>query len=383
MKTYSKKILIIGMLDSIHTSRWIERIVDSSYEIHIFPSRVHRRVHPELINILQNHPNVTLIGQFPIKKIAPYIDFIKRKISFKSQDLLSLNLKNYLKSNNYSHVHALEIQHAGYQLLKVKPEINNALEVICTNWGSDIYYYSEFEEHQPRIREVLKLSTAYSAECERDYDLAKHFGFTGRMLPLIPNSFKLDESILDVSDASNRTQIIVKCYGGIFGLGATLIEVMRKILDSNLTPNVLFYSVTDELVKDIKTLKNKFPDRVKMVLLRNPMSSAEIAMEFRGSRVYVGASKSDGISTSFLEAMNFGAFPIQTNTSCAEDWMHKGCIGKSVEPNEQSIFDAISQTYEDDILIEKAARVNLGILRSETGNGKLNQIARSFYDLTD
>jgi hypothetical protein len=45
---------------------------------------------------------------------------------------------------------------------------------------------------------------------------------------------------------------------------------------------------------------------------------------FANSRIYIGASRSDGISTSFLEALVLGAYPIQTNTSCGNEWVEKG-----------------------------------------------------------
>ena len=40
-----RKVLIIGMLDSIHLARWLEMFVDSSYIFTIFSSSPNRKVH--------------------------------------------------------------------------------------------------------------------------------------------------------------------------------------------------------------------------------------------------------------------------------------------------------------------------------------------------
>jgi glycosyltransferase involved in cell wall biosynthesis len=62
---------------------------------------------------------------------------------------------------------------------------------------------------------------------------------------------------------------------------------------------------------------------------------------FANSRVYIGASRSDGISTSFLEALVLGAYPIQTNTSCGNEWVDKGFHAQLIQPTRDAIFKAL------------------------------------------
>jgi hypothetical protein len=109
------------------------------------------------------------------------------------------------------------------------------------------------------------------------------------------------------------------------------------------------------------------------------MSSSQIAAEFQKSRIYIGASRSDGISTSFLEAMNYGAFPIQTNTSCAQDWIAKGCVGRVVEPDAEAILNTLNDVYDDFNMVNKAAKINLNVLKKETETVLIKEIAKSFY----
>jgi hypothetical protein len=63
--------------------------------------------------------------------------------------------------------------------------------------------------------------------------------------------------------------------------------------------------------------------------------------KFANSQIYIGASVSDGISTSFLEALVLGAYPIQTNTSCGNEWVEKGFHAHLVEPSQNAIFEAL------------------------------------------
>lgn len=374
-----KKILIFGMVDSIHTARWIERVVDRNCEIHILPSRKHRRVHPLLQQLISENENLRLLQCFRVPKISPYLNYLISKVSTPFLSLQNLLLKRIVSRKRYSYIHALEIQHAGYLLVKAKSAIHVDTKVICTNWGSDIYFFSQFDAHLSKIKEVLSISHFYSAECARDYELALKMGFRGVALPLIPNSFKLESNVTLESDLRGRNQVIVKCYGELFGLGGILLSVIDQFLEENLLSSALLYSVTDDLLNDALRLEKKFPNRVQIATIRNPMSPNQIAIEFRKARVYIGASRSDGISTSFLEAMNYGAFPIQTNTSCAQDWIEKGCAGRVVEPTRDALFTALNEAYSDTNEISKAAKTNLAVLKKFTDKTLLSEISKSFY----
>ena len=374
-----KKILLIGMVDSIHTANWIERIVDIDCEIHVFPSRTHRRIHPQLQKLIKDNQNLRLMYSFPSQRLSPYLNYLTRKINFSTFSLTRWLLKRAIETEAYSHIHCLEIQHAGYLLLEIKSDSLANVQIICTNWGSDIYFFSQFASHQNKIKELLNLIDLYAAECQRDYELARNLGFRGKELPLIPNSFKFNINAANQKDVSAKSQIIVKCYGETFGLGGILISVMDQFLDKRQDASVLLFSVTDDLLSDANNLEKKFPNRVRVSSIRNPMSSSQIAEEYQKSRVYIGASRSDGISTSFLEAMNYGVFPIQTNTSCAQDWIEKGCVGRVVEPNREELFNALNDVYFDVATITSAAETNLKLLRKYTDTSVLKEVSKSFY----
>jgi glycosyltransferase involved in cell wall biosynthesis len=104
--------------------------------------------------------------------------------------------------------------------------------------------------------------------------------------------------------------------------------------------------------------------------------------EFFSSRVYVGSSISDGVSTSFLEALISGAYPIQTNSSCADEWVAKGCLGTLVGLDSREIFDALKVALSDDEFVDSAAKRNFQIALAELDYEVIRKQALSFYERT-
>jgi hypothetical protein len=374
-----KNVLIIGMVDSIHTFHWIERIADGALKIDLLPSRKYRKVHPELSMLLRNKTNVRLLNKSPIYWFSPYWDFLST-IALRIFGMgRSETLKRAIKSYKYDFIHALEIQHAGYMLLEVVEEIQGGSQSIVTNWGSDIYYFSQFPVHEEKIRKLLRHTDRYSAECSRDYDLARKFGFRGKFMEIIPNSYTFTSPMKNSKRTSSRTQIIGKCYGGQFGLGQIVVECVEEILEKNANVQIFLYSVTQDLKERVEMLVKRFPGRVRYASVRDSLSHTLLLEEFANSRVYIGASRSDGISTSFLEAMSQGAYPIQTNTSCASEWILKGCIGSVVGTSKAEILDALIISIEDDTLVDRAQIQNPKVLEINTEPQYIKDIARSFY----
>jgi len=376
-----KKILVIGMADSIHTAHWVERIVDSDMVIHFFPSRKHRKFHPLLLDIESKFSNFKLLRRYPTSLIAPYWNYFCDSIAKHFTNRKLQQLKKTISLNNYDFIHALELQHAGYLALDLDATTLETTKLIVTNWGSDIYFFQNLPVHLQKIQRLLEITDRYSAECSRDYELANKLGFKGEFLPIIPNSFSNEEAQGKFILTSDRTQIIVKCYGEVFGLGSLLVSAVESILSDNPKYNFFLYSVTRDLEETVANLSAKFPSRLKFSTVRNSLSHKELLLEFSKSRIYLGASISDGISTSFLEAMTQGAFPIQTNTSCASDWLQKGCLGIAVEPNLESILESLRISINDDELVNKAQAINPLILEQHTNFDILSKIAKSFYNV--
>jgi len=100
---------------------------------------------------------------------------------------------------------------------------------------------------------------------------------------------------------------------------------------------------------------------------------------FSESRVYVGISLSDGISTSLLEAMATGCYPIQTNTGCACEWVTESS-GSLVRPDDmQAIKAQLREALMNDTLVDEAAKTNSETIRSRASTAVVAPQARAFY----
>ena len=111
--------------------------------------------------------------------------------------------------------------------------------VISTNWGSDIYYFANDKFHEQKIKNLLRLSDFYSAECIRDYELAKKLGFGGNLLPCLPNAGGFKDINTEPIPMEERFSILCKGYGGKFGMGLMCLEIIEKFLTAN--PSVPVY----------------------------------------------------------------------------------------------------------------------------------------------
>ena len=380
----TKKILVIGMLDSIHLGRWLTQFNQENLDFIIMPSKKFRRIHPLIKSLTQSSSNFKFANFFYKYRFAGYIDFAIYEVLYK---LFKLNLRiNFLNKillgHEFFRIHALELQGAGYLCLdwslKYKKEFDDKL--ILTNWGSDIYHFYHDENHLLKIQGVLKISRYYSAECVRDYDLATRFGFKGVFLPCNPNSGGIEIPVeQNLSQTSLRNNIIVKGYGGNFGRSNLLIPILNKILTDFPLIDIFYYSVTPDIEILILDQINQFPKRIDYSTIKNSLTHNELLFKFRNARIYIGLSTSDGISTSFLEALCTGAYPIQSNTSCADEWVSLGIIASIVNLDSFEIENQIRNALMDDKYVDDSAVNNLEVAANRLNYKKVKIDSLKFY----
>jgi len=381
-----KSILVVAMLDSIHTARWLSQFQDQEIDFIIVGSKKHKRLHPNLIQLLNFHgeAHFKLASFRNIPAFAGYLDFLFFIFlsRFFRRDFRLKRLASLLNQAPFDYVHALEIQGAGYLVDRALRSSGARVKFILTNWGSDIYYFRKDEDHKKAIQSALQSASHYSAECRRDYVLARELGFIGIELPCMPNAGGFDLQLTqNQSLASTRTSIVAKAYGGEFGRGDLVVESLFQILHRFKETTVFLYSVTDDLIEPVEQLRTKFPDRVHYSGRRSPLSQGQMRELFLKSRVYIGASRSDGISTSFLEALISGCYPVQTNTSCANEWVDSGAIATLVGLNVIDISEAIEAALINDLLVDQAQEKNAEIAESLLSADVIQPLALTFYSI--
>ncbi|MCX6056763.1 MAG: glycosyltransferase family 4 protein [Chloroflexi bacterium] len=370
-----RKILFIGMINSVHVAHWLSQIEDQNWDVYLFPVDDWAEPHFEIRN-LSVYATKFFRAAFVDKSVryirwsslSFYLDALSRRLmkqhtnKYKEQALAHV-----IKSIKPDIIHSLEFQHAGYLTLGAKKKFGNKFPTwIATCWGSDIYMFGRLIEHQEPIRQMMANCDYYSCECERDVQLAREMGFSGPVLPVLParGGFNTEHmiSFRQPGPVSNRKTIIVKGYQGWAGRALVAFQAFKRCLDILQGYTIVLYAV----VEDIKIAARLFELETGIpIRILPPLSTdEEILTAFGHARVYIGLSISDGISTSLLEAMVMGAFPIQSCTACADEWIIDSKSGFTVPPEDpKAIADTIRKALTDDTLVNHAAELNMQTAR--------------------
>jgi glycosyltransferase involved in cell wall biosynthesis len=383
------RILFVAMPDSIHTTRWISLLQKQGWDIYLFPAYEG-----------QPHPNMNDISVFasaiPAKgKRVNQIHFIWWTLPFFWADLIlsKINdtLPNFFTGKALSFiirwlkpdiVHSLEIQHAGYLVLDTQKAFKEKFPAwIVTNWGSDIYLFGRLEEHKQKVRAVLANCDYYSCECKRDIALAKELGLKGKVLPVFPNTGGFDlqkvSSLRTTDLPASRRIILLKGYQNWAGRALVGLQALRYCLDL-LENYSIAISVANPEVQIAAELFSQ--DTGIPVEIIPPVSHDNMLHYYGRSRIFIGLSISDAISTSLLEAMVMGAFPIQSCTACADEWIEDGKSGFIVPPEDpHAIAEAICRALKDDGLVNQAAELNAKTARERLDNSLIQPQVVSMY----
>ena len=378
MSDKRQNILIVGMADSVHVARWLTQFVDQPIDFTLFPSSPHRHIHPILKSLITSAsqqmtvtlkpPSMRWLG-LPLSALdIPFNNFFRSKL-----------LRRLISNQVFDLVHVLELQHAGYLLLgtKLAPKLP---KVFITNWGSDIYWFQQFPKHKQKIIQLLNIASFYSAECHRDIDIVKQLGYTGKTMPVIPNSggINLEEIPINLLPPSQRKKIMIKGYTGFVGQALVALKACELVAEHLHGYEVVIYSAS--LKAQIRALKLRHFHKIQVTILKKRTPHHEMLKHFSEAKIYIGISLSDGISTSLLEAMAAGCYPIQTDTSCASEWILNttdGLLAKSKDHNDISkkMLAIISNEHD----IDHAAVNNRRRIIETASSEIVSKNAKVFY----
>jgi glycosyltransferase involved in cell wall biosynthesis len=239
-----------------------------------------------------------------------------------------LLLRGILKRYQPDFVHALELQHGGYITSRALEDASLKTPFIATNYGSDIYWFQQFPKHLAKIKKLLARADRYSAECNRDVELAKKYGFTGEGMPVFPNAGGFTEEQLSrtLIPTADRKVIAVKGYEGWVGRASVAVEALYSLTNELADFKIVFYSCNAKTIRLVKKLKRKTGLNIEWHG-KGELAHTQMLDLFASAKVYIGISLSDGISTSALEARISGTSVVQSRTSCLDEWFGHQTVG--------------------------------------------------------
>ena len=376
-----KKILIVAMADSVHTARWLEQFEDSDYEFVLFPSSPHRRIHPKIVRLLSEASKMDISIPRGLRNTGLLLAAIDKLMANRVRGIW---LRRIVRNFEPNILHAVETQGAGYIASVALTKIVVKPFVILTLWGSDLFWFRNFKRHRALICRCLKLVDRLSMECERDIAIARELGYTGDVFPPFPvtggyETASIQNNVKKVT--STRKIILVKGHTRFVGRGIKALDAITELVDQLDGYEIVVYS-TDPKAKRFARKLAQSSGLLVNAYGRGEIAHHELLKIFENARAYIGISLSDGISVSLQEAIVGGAFPIQTDTSCANEWIIDGKSGFIVEPDDHlGLVIAIQTAIENDELVDTAARINFEVALNRLDRSVVLSISKKFYDL--
>jgi glycosyltransferase involved in cell wall biosynthesis len=361
IKPEERKILIVGMSQSPHLHTWIEGLSESGLvrEVWLFPSDFPtRRLRKSTIDV----------------KEFPYFFFGQtNKFVFKILDILtnrlwrSFFLFRELQRIKPTHLHFHETQHGAYLYNSIANHPKNTFsgKVILSTWGSDLIHYEKLEDHSKQIRKVMLWCHFLTSERNIDLEVAQRHGFKGTFLS--PVYITIGNKSLELKERkpSSRSIVLIKGYEDNHGRALNAlasIEIIAKQLDLTKFQFKVF-SASRSVKTKVGGMRLSLGLDIE-VLPRMPKS--DLMKIYEEARIYLGLAISDGLSTSMVEAMSHGAFPIQSSNSSAPDFLLSGVTGGVVDPYDiEGISRQLMDALLSDDLVDLAAIANIEVLKTK------------------
>lgn len=359
------RILVVGLPFSSHLARFVDLLRDLDWDVHVVAA-TDRWWHADMdcctiqhVSALVAPPAATPTRRVVVHPLPVHPLPVQSADPRRDRAEAIARLIDDLRPDV---VHSLEFQHSAYLTLLARQFCAQPFPAwIVSSWGSDLYFYGRDDQHRRVIREVLRVADGYGSDCSRDIALARAEGFRGLAMPVVPTvgGYELAEGrALRVSGpTSARTAIAIKGYQHRFGRALTAIAALDMCGDLLRGRKLLLHAPTDS---GIEEAARRLADshQAKLVVL-NDVPNRDIIRMYGRSRVAIGLSISDGIPSSFLEALLGGAFPVQSFTACATEWVVDGVGAILVDPTDvTSIAGAIRRALTDDKLVDAAQVLN-------------------------
>jgi glycosyltransferase involved in cell wall biosynthesis len=363
-KLNKNTILFVGMADSPHFQKWLSTTQQEfpNKTILVFPSdRPHfnsmnlRYKRKAFIKVFRLIPHKKL--NFALYYLLDIVIGIKWRAYF---------LARYVIRHKPGIIHFHEMQHGAYIFNFVfnykKMPISS--KIIISTWGSDLTLFSWVDEHINQIKLCLSWVDILTGEREEELVDAKRLGFQGDFIaPVYITIGQNPSEVKDQIQPSLRKLILVKGHQSDTGRALNVLQAISQISDQLYDFEILFYSAPKSVQAQIGALRNKHKLNIGIL---PKISHDEMLNLFYGARVSISVAVSDGLPGVLVEAMQAGAFPIQSSNSAGKDFIVHGENGFLVEPWDiESIKKYILVAIGDNVLVDNASEMNKQILKDK------------------
>ena len=393
------KILFVAMGNSMHSLRWIRTVRQelphcelSLYSSHTIPTvdlDLSRELDLEIWNgsmhtskalwDMATHPL-----QYARLLVMDGLTGVQRELKRRLMGAHWRRLARIIRREKPDLIHSLHTQTSGYLLMKVRERWDGHFPVwVHSLWGSDLFYCGKFDEHREKISAIMQHIDFLVAEGERDGALAREHGFRGILLESVPacGGFDLPRlaRLRPEDPPSRRREISIKGYQntvGRFFVGLRALARVRDLLEGYVVNVYLAESEVERTVAEAFSADTG----IRINIVAN-VSHDEILEMHGRSRISIALSTSDGLPASLLEAMAMGAFPVQSDTSMAAEWVADQETGMLVPPEDPDHIEAVlRKALLDDELVDRAAERNRAVVEQRLDNEIVSRQIHQMYE---
>ena len=365
-KLNKSKILLVGMAESAHFQKWLLAVQQEfpDRKILIFPSDRPHLTRTKLIALKQGKGSTRIFKLIPNGKL----NFI---FYYLLDNLFGIRWRAYFLARfiithkpAINHFH--EMQHGAYifnLIVNHRKIPNNSLNIVST-WGSDLSLYSWADKHQVQIKSCLNWTDILTAEKEVEIKDAKRLGYNREFIaPIYITIGESFSSKIDCIKPSSRKLILIKGHQSDTGLALNALFTISQIKNHLKDFEIIVYSAPESVQIQVDFLRNKDKIDIKTIA---KVSNNEMRNYFERSRVAISLAVSDGLPGVLVEAMQGGAFPIQSTNSAADKFIVHGQNGFIVNPWDINIIrESLLKAITDDSLVDRAYELNKKVLQLE------------------
>lgn len=304
------KILMVS-IPTLHFFRWANQLQDAGHEVYWF----------DITGMSKTVSKISWMQQkvdWKLKWNYPGRIFVKNKFSKLYEYIQQFNEKDTAKTfENYLNEIQPDVVHSFALYLSCSPimevmEKNPTQKWIYSSWGSDLFYFQNEPTYLKDIKRVLPRINYLFTDCQRDYEIAKQYGFTGKFLGVFPGGggFELNEMETYKLPISQRKTILIKGFQGRSGRAIPVLKAIATLKEQLLNFEIVVFGSDPQTFDFVKQSPLKSWGNFEIL---GKIPHEEVLKLMGKSLIYIGNSNSDGMPNTMLEAIFMGAFPIQSN----------------------------------------------------------------------
>jgi glycosyltransferase involved in cell wall biosynthesis len=277
-------------------------------------------------------------------------------------------------------IHAMRVPYEGMLAALACASLGSASPPLLVSiWGND------FTLHAPATRRLTDLTRltmrqadALHTDCQRDFQLAQHWGFeASRPGVVLPGAGGIQSDIFYPGDAPRQSVVINPRGLRAYVQNDTFFKAIPLILEQQ--PQAQFLCPVMQGQPEAELWKSRLGAGDSLKLLPR-LSRIEMAETFRQSQIVLSITTHDGTPNTLLEAMACGCFPIVGDIESLREWVQPGVNGFLVDPlDPEALAEAVLVGLSDPERRARARRFNTELIAEKAEFNSVMGQAQAFY----